>query len=291
MVEKILKSTHEGNLPIGNVIIPSAVLEDGTRVLTSRGFLVALGRPWRGTERRTELPNFIAATNLKQFVSNELRDVLTPIKYRNKQGNIVAGYRAELLPLVCEVYLDARQNNALQIRQVPVAKQAEILVRSLSKIGIIALVDEATGYQEVRDRVALQKILEKYLLEEYQKLWAKRFPNEFYEEMFRLKNWQWNGMSVSRPGIVGTYTNDIVYKRLAPQVLDEIKKRNRKLEEEGISKVHQHRWLTLDTGVPALDRHIHAVVALMRASPNWGAFFRSVKRAFPIQGDQHEAEI
>jgi len=32
-------------------------------------------------------------------------------------------------------------------------------MRALAHIGITALVDEATGYQEVRDRLALQKIL------------------------------------------------------------------------------------------------------------------------------------
>jgi len=291
MEEKLHHATHEGDLKIGHSVIPSAVLDDETRVLISKGFLTALGRPWRGTERRTELPNFIAATNLSPFITKDLRDVLTPVKYKNMRGTTVTGYRAELLPLVCDVYLEARATGSLIPRQLPIAKQAEILVRSLSKIGIIALVDEATGYQGIRDRIALQKILEEYLLEEYERVWAKRFPDEFYVEMFRLKNWQWKGMQVNRPSVVGTYTNDIVYKRISPEVLEEIKKRNKKLEEEGSAKVHQHRWLTLDTGIPALDRHLHAVIALMRAAPNWGSFHRSVKRAFPVKGDQIPMDI
>ena len=78
-----------------------------------------------------------------------------------------------------------------------------MLTRGLAHIGIIALVDEATGYQEVRDKLALQAILDAYLRKELA-AWAKRFPDEFYREMFRLKGWQWQGMSVNRPQIVGT---------------------------------------------------------------------------------------
>ena len=78
-------------------------------------------------------------------------------------------------------------------------------MRGLAHVGIVALVDEATGYQEVRDRLALQAILDKYLWKEFA-AWAKRFPDEFYREMFGLKNWSYNPMSVARPGIVGGST-------------------------------------------------------------------------------------
>ena len=82
--------------------------------------------------------------------------------------------------------------------QKHIADQAYLLMRSLAHTGIIALVDEATGYQKVRDREALQKILDRYIAKELAK-WAKRFPDEFYEQMFRLKGWKYNPASSKRP--------------------------------------------------------------------------------------------
>src|SRR6202023_2446326 len=106
------------------------------------------------------------------------------------------GYNATLLPMICEVFLAARDTpDVLHTSQQHIAKRADIVMRGLARVGITALVDEATGYQVVRDRLALQQILDKYLLKEYAK-WAKRFPDEFYEEIFKLRNWQWKGMSI-----------------------------------------------------------------------------------------------
>lgn len=82
MSDKILKAIYPGELEIGGTIIPCAVLEDETRVLISKGFLTALGRPWKGGSR-TELPNFIGAKNLTPYVSNKLRDGLNPLNYKN----------------------------------------------------------------------------------------------------------------------------------------------------------------------------------------------------------------
>ena len=296
MEEKLPQATHEGILAIGGFKIRSYVLDNGVRVLNRIEFIRAIGRTGkakggRSYDREFKVPVFLSANNLKPFINNELLENSTPIMFKDLKGAKSIGYKAELLPSVCNVFLDADDRGDLNQNQEHIAERCKILIRGLATVGIIALVDEAPGYQEIRDRVALQIILEKYLLEEYQKVWAKRFPNEFYEEMFRLKGWQWSGTSVKRPGVVGTYTNDIVYKRLAPQVLEEIKKRNKKLEEDGGAKVHQHRWLTLDTGIPALDKHLHAVIALMRAAPNWGAFCRSIRRAFPAVGEQEEINI
>ena len=87
------------------------------------------------------------------------------------------------------------------------------------------LLTKQTGYQEIRDRGALNRILDKYLLTERAK-WAKRFPDEFYKEIFRLRGWAWQGMKVNRPQMVGHYTNDIVWDRLAPGVREELERLN-----------------------------------------------------------------
>ena len=276
------KATHAGELRIGSIVIECAVLEDGTRVLTQSGFLRALGQSERPSGRRIgfeQIAPFLASNNLKPFVSKDLVASTAKIGFRPFHGGRAIGYRAELLPQVCEVYLDARDAGVLLASQSRTVAACELLMRGLAHVGIIALVDEATSYQEIRDRNALNRILDKYLLAEQAK-WAKRFPDEFYKEIFRLRGWEWQGMKVNRPQIVGVYTNNIVWDRLAPGVLEELQRPNPKTET-GTRRVKHHQYLTLEVGHPALQKHLVGVMALMRASLKWDQFMRSLQRAYP----------
>lgn len=286
----IPKATHVGNLKIGPIDLPCAVLEDGRRVLTQEGFLKAIGRAAKakgGQGVRTAvdgMPPFLVANNLKPFIHTDLLDSTKAIAFRGVKGGQTFGYPAELLPRICQVYLDARDKKVLLAGQEHIARQCDVLIRGLAQVGIVGLIDEATGYQEVRDRLALQAILDKYLLKEFA-AWAKRFPDEFYREMFRLKDWQ--GTWKKRPNVVGSYTNDLVYDRLAPGILEELQDRNPK-DNRGYRKTKHHQWLTEDIGHPALTQHLHAILGLMRASNNWGEFYRMIERAFPKKKQEIE---
>jgi hypothetical protein len=287
------KATHQGILKIGEREMPCAVLDDGTRIISRNAIFRAFGRTKRGRKkdeiRVLNMPAFIDAKNLQSFINEDLGSVLNSIEYQTIRGHIVTGYDAKILPLLCDLYLAARSENKLTASQMPLAAVSEMLIRSFAKVGIIALIDEATGYQEIRDRLALQEILDKYLRQEWAK-WAKRFPDEFYMEMFRLKGWQWRGMSINRPILVGKYTDDIVYQRLAPGVRNELRKLNPK-DETGRRKQKHHQWLTEDIGVPALSHHLTGVMALMRAASNYEVFKRMLARAFPKPGEQLELDI
>ncbi|MBI3568921.1 MAG: P63C domain-containing protein [Gemmatimonadetes bacterium] len=272
------RATHEGVLKLGDLDLPVGVLEDGTRVITSAAVLTALGRRWRGRYERTNLPNFLDAMNLIPFIGNDLLDVLSPVEFVGINGRQMRGYRAELLPLVCDVYLSARHEKKLTRRQEVIATRAEMLVRSLSKVGIVALVDEATGYQEVRDRLALQALLDRYLAKELA-AWATRFPAEFYQQIFRLRSWG-EATNTKTPRVVGKYINDVVYARLAPGILAELQERN-PVDAHGRRRAKHHQWLTEDVGHPALAQHLHAVTALMRISDSWDEFKSKLERAFP----------
>ena len=280
MEEKLRRATHSGKLEIGNVEIPCFVLEDGTRVISGRGMTSAIGMQGRG-QGVTRITGHRA---IAPFISNELRMAIeNPLYFAgssSRKANPAAGYEATLLHGLAEAILTARDNGAIKTTQEQrYAKACEILIRSLAKIGIIALIDEATGYQEVRDKRALQEILDKYLRQEFA-VWAKRFPDEFYKEMFRLRGWQWRGMKVNRPSVVGKYTNDLVWQRLAPGVLEELQRRNPK-DEAGHRKGKHHQLLTDDIGVPSLQQHLFATTGFMRASATWDKFYRMMQRAFP----------
>ena len=113
------RAEFEGELEIPGIVpLRVANLADGRRVLTSRAFLEALGRPWKGTYQRTERPNFIDAKNLDPFITDEVLKFLEPVSFTSQRGQSVVGYQADLLPLICEVYLRA----ALQVLKTLLSK-------------------------------------------------------------------------------------------------------------------------------------------------------------------------
>jgi hypothetical protein len=238
------------------------------------------------------MAKFVHRLRLKGQKANDLMARINdPVLFHPAHGGRSAyGYEADLLPEICDYILACRDAGLLKgERFEKILVACDALVRALAKVGIIALVDEATGYQEVRDRFALQKILEAYISKDLLK-WAKRFPDEFYREMFRLKGWEWKGMKVNRPSVVGHYTNDAVYDRLAPGVLSELKRINPP-DEKGHRSHKHHQWLTPDVGHPKLRDHLNGVIALMRAANTWEGFRKLLDRAMPKQGDTVQLEM
>jgi hypothetical protein len=289
------KATHEGHFYIGPTKIFAAVLPDGKRVLSQGTFLKAIGRsrsPKAGTGVQTTVegtPVFLQADILQPFVDDELRVSTAPVFFMTKSGQKKAGYDAQLLPMVAEVYLKLRDACARDRKPVPkqyvhLVNACDVVMRGLARVGIAALIDEATGYQEVRDRRALQEILDKYLLKEHA-AWAKRFPDRFYKEIFRLRKWEWKGMKVNRPQCVAHYTTDLVYSRLLPGIVTELEARNPK-DEHGTRKLAHHQFFTEDIGHPALGQHIDNVVKIMQGYDEWQPMMKHMNRAMPKQNQE-----
>ncbi len=272
--KKILKATHEGKLNIGNVELDVAVLEDGTRIITQSAVFKALDRPSRGNARVIGIPVFMDAKNLQPFISNDLRVMINRIEYKNLNGKIQQGYNANILPLVSDLYLIARENGVITLpSQLETAKKAEILVRALSKVGMIALVDEATGYQHDREQDELQKILKAYISEELLP-WQKKFPDIYYQELFRLNGWDFTVKGIqNRPSCIGRWTNTIIYEQLPQDVLKTLKERTPKSEHG--NRLHRfHQLLTVDVGDPNLNAQIQQILALFKISDNMQQFWQ-----------------
>jgi hypothetical protein len=282
------RATHEGAFRIADSEIEAAVLPNGQRLLTQGTFLRALGRA-RSVKggmgaSGDGMPMFLQADALKPFISEELAAATTPIFFLDSSGRRSVGYDAQLLVRVAEVYLKLRDAYTVAGRSIPkqyehIVRACDALIRALAGTGIVALVDEATGYQDVRDRRALQAILDKFLRAEQAK-WAKRFPDEFYRQIFRLNSWEWRGMQVNRPQVVAKYTRDVVYSRIAPDLLARLEDLNPK-DEHGRRRSKHFQWLTDEIGLPALTQHLHATVALMRACDSWKEFKALLDRSFP----------
>lgn len=286
------EATHHGVLQFEDVSIPCAVLQDGSRVITEHGITTALGSRSGASKRikaDNQLPIFLAPSQLKPYIPVDIeKTTLQPIVYKVGRRHIV-GYKAEILPVICDIWLRARESGSLQLQQLKKAQNAEILLRSLAKVGVIALIDEATGYQYDREKDELHKILSAYLSEE-RLAWAKMFPDEFYKQIYRLRNWPWpNG--VHRTPLLGKITNLIVYERLPPGVLEALRSKNPTLPGSGRRKWRHHQFLSEDFGQPDLRDHLLQLIAVMRISPNWAIFMQNVKKAFPKRGEQLEFDL
>jgi P63C domain len=287
----ILRATHDSMdhpLKIGDVEIDCYVLEDGTRVISQRSMIraVSLTRggaryPAEVSRVGAELPRFATQMWLKPFISNELELALSkPILFRAGAGTAY-GYPATILADVCDAVLKARDANATGVRQAPIVQQADLLVRGFARVGIIALVDEATGYQNDRARDALAKILEAFIAKELQP-YLPTFPADYFKEMFRIRGLPFPDGSVKRPKYFGVLTNDIVYKRLAPKVLDELK---RVKLEEGNPRDKLFQRLTSNIGYPKLREHLGSVVTIMKLSRDWKEFMEKLDRIHTRYGD------
>lgn len=291
------RAIRTGTLVIAGREISCAVLENGTRLLTQESFLTTIGRNPKakggtGSSIRLAggLPPFLAAENLQPFISDELKRSLSPLAFRNERGVKSYGYEATVLPMVCEVYLRARdQKGVIRATQRHIVEACDLLMRGLATVGIIALVDEATGYQEDRAKDELQRILEAYIAPELMP-WTKMFPDEFFKQMYRLQGWAYKPGTAKRTQYVGKLINKYVYDKLPPGVLAELRSRN-PVTEKGYRKHKHHQFLTAETGNKHLDKQIATVTTLMRVSDSKAQFQELFDRAFPNEMQQQRLPL
>lgn len=274
----LIKATHEGEMQLGDIEIPCAVLDDKRRVITQSGFMVALGRARQAKGRAyykgdVNMPAFLTAKNLKPFIPRDLSVTSSQIEFQAKNGQRAFGYSAELLPMVCGVFLDAKAADVLTHNQEHIAAQALMLIRGLVSVGIIALVDEATGYQYERPRRDLEEYLSKFLAEELRR-WVRTFPADYFKHLCRLRGVELR-QDMKLPQYFGKLTNNLVYRRIAPGLLKKLKDRTK---DKG-NKLHQ--WLSEDTGLRSLLVHLGTVVGLMKINTDYDEFEKQLDMVAP----------
>lgn len=287
-------ATHEGEVKLGSVTLPCAVLKDGRRIFSERGLSEAFTHVRSGNEfkkraaqpEEERLPVFLNTT-VGAFLSPAARVRLaSPIRYRQHDGSgsIPAwGVEAELLPEICDAYLQARDAGALKDAvSLRKAAAAERLIRALAKVAVVALIDEATGYQVERDREELQRLLGAYVSEEFRP-WQNMFPTQLYVEMFRLRNITTDDVR-KRPAYFGHLTNNIVYERLLPGMKQRLAEVN-PADDNGRRSRKHHQHFSANQGVQHLREHLAGVLFLMKSSTSWDDFMRRLDRAAPRQGE------
>lgn len=272
------KSIYTGTLQIAGNDIQCAVLENEDRIINGTNVLKVFGRKQMGAAKHQGMSPILTSKKLEEHVLPDEIDRLKPVKYIAKNGREVSGYHADAMQILCEVYLRARDKGDLSEGQQHLAVQADIIIRSLAKTGVIALIDEATGFQYEREKDALQKVLSAYISEDYLK-WQRRFPRKFYEEMFRLCGWKFDPLTVSRPGYLGKLTNKYVYELLPAGVLERLREVNPVKDSGSRSRKH-HQHLTEEVGQVHLERHLTKVITLMEISDDFQQLDKHVNRVF-----------
>jgi hypothetical protein len=281
----IPRATHEGILAIGDMEIPCAVLDNGLRVLTQSGVMLALGRARQAKGRSyydadVDLPAFLTAKNLKPFIPSNLSVTSSQFEFRTLAGMRAFGYSADLLPQVCGVFLDAKAANALAHTQIHIAERALILIRGFANVGIISLVDEATGFQYERPRRDLEEYLTKFLSESLRR-WVRTFPGDYFKHLCRLKNVPLRP-DMKLPQYFGHLTNDLIWKRIAPGLLRALKERR---NERGSASNKLHSWTSEELGKPELLLHMGTVVGLMKINTDYDNFHEQLDKIAPVYPD------
>lgn len=160
------KAIYYGVIKIEETEISCAVLENTKRILTERSVANALGKRGSGSywqkrknfEKGALLPEYVSMKYLQPYISAELKEnLLKPIEYIAKNGSVLQGVSAEIIPAICDLWITAEQKGALPKTAKKTAKRAYILLKAFAKVGIIALIDEATGYQDFNELATAYK--------------------------------------------------------------------------------------------------------------------------------------
>jgi hypothetical protein len=283
----IKKVLHEGEIKLGDYIIPCYVLEDGTRVLSGAALQNALKMVDEEDPNKSgsRLARYLGQKSLEPFIykGKEAGHYEAIVCLKGEQK--INGYEATILADICDAFLEARKTINLSIRQQIIADQCEILIRGFARVGIVALIDEATGYQYERERFELQKILSAYISDEILK-WQLTFTDDFYKQVFRLWGLPFIPKYIkNKPSFIGKLTTKYIYEQMPKGVLEKIKDITPK-SKKGNYKFRFHQSLTPEVGREHLKKQIIEVTTLMSVSQSKEQFndlFQQKYHNKPIQ--------
>lgn len=285
-----------GKLEIGDIIIPCAVLSGGIRVLSERALTKAFGGKRGGSHWKrmrenpdgANLPVFLSAKNIIPYINKELMDGLTRRRLYKPtgQGGAAHGIEAGLLPKICKALMKVREDGKSHPSQDAIIKQAEIIYRGFAEVGIVALVDEATGYIDEKKKTEYRDLFREFIRNECRE-WEREFPDQFTDMIYRMYGLT-RGIKGRHPRFFGNFIRKYVYAPLAGSngtVLSMLDEKNPVVYKNGRRKHKMHQFLTEELGLPAIRAHIWQVVGIGNASNSKESFDRGFKRAFPQIGE------
>ena len=244
---------YSGSLSLGDKPVDCYVLDDKNRVISMRATVKAIANDDNG-----DLLKYVGVKSLQPYIdsagiSSRFVEFTIP-----GNPNKAKGITAETFLDICSAYVSALTSGApLTEKQRGIAINCSILLSACAKTGLIALIDEATGYQYEREEDALQVKIRAFISEEL-RAWEKTFPDELWEEFGRLTHWQ--GSLQQRPKYWGKLVLELIYDAMDPDVAKYLKE-NKPKPRHGLN---YHQWLSEDLGVKALTTHLNQVIGIAK---------------------------
>jgi len=279
------EAVRDGKLQIGDVFIECYVLRDGRRLFHKRGLAKALGLKSTGGNAFMKT---MGRKSLGSIITGFLREKIdNPIVFKPLNGDPAHGYEGTFVIELCDAIWEAGRLGQLNPKQAFLAIQAEIIVRSSAKVGIIALIDEATGYIKDKQKEEYRELFKEFIRNELRE-WEKEFPDQFFDMIYRIYNLRRNHKN-RHPQFFGRFIRKYVYSPLANSngaILDMIDEKNPVVYTNGGRKFKIHQFLSDELGLPAIRAHLWQLVGIGNATRSKEGFERGFKNAFPASGDQ-----
>jgi hypothetical protein len=250
LVERLPFAKWRGQIDLGGHEVDVYVLNDKTRVMSSGSTTNAIANVERGS-----LQDYIGQKSLNSFIDKE-KILQETIRFTIPGTQWVAlGITTENFELICRGYVQALYQGArLTDRQREIAIKAAVLTTGLTRTGLDALIDEATGYQYERAEDALQVKLRAFIADEL-RAWEKTFPDELWEEFGRLTGWK--TPLQNRPKWWGKLVIEMIYDTLDPDVAEYLK------ENKPPAGVRWHQQLTENHGARQLVIFTYTLILVL----------------------------
>lgn len=271
----------DGILTIGDVGLEVYVLDDRRRVINKAAMARALhlkskgGNAFMRTMSRKGIRSVLAESLIEKIEN--------PITFKPLRGDSADGYEAEDLIEVCDALIEARNQRTLTTSQGFLALQAEIIIRSAAKIGIIALVDEATGFVD-KTKDEYRRLFDQFIRNEFRQ-WEKEFPDKFFDMLYRLYGLRRERPDSNKhPQFFGHFIRRYIYYPLANSngaILEQLEEKNPVVYVGGGRKYRFFQYLADEVGMPAFRQHLWQVVGIGEAASNKHQFKQGFYRAFP----------
>lgn len=255
-----------GTLNLVGVDVPCYVLDNGLKIIGRTSATETL----TGIKGGGALEKYIGVKALEPFINKDLvleRFVAFRLPEVEGLERAVKGLPADLMIEVCQGFVAALQATfdpnspypRLTDRQREMAIKASMFLSACAKVGLEALIDEATGYQYERAEDALQVKLRAFIADEL-RAWEKTFPDELWLEFGRLTGWA--TPLRSRPKWWGKLVIEMIYDTLDPDVAEYLK------THKPPPGVHWHRQLTENYGIRQLVSRCYEIVGMAKPCTN-----------------------
>jgi P63C domain len=278
---RLPEAETDGVLTIGDMGLDVYVLNDRRRLINKKAMARALHLK---SEGGNAFMRSMSRKGIQSVLSNNLlQKIENPILFKPIKGDLADGYEAEILIEVCDALIQARNEKKLASSQFFLAVQAEIIIRAAAKTGIIALVDEATGYRDkLKDEY--KRLFDQFIRDELRQ-WEQEFPDKFFDMIYRLYGLKRQKPDTTRhPQFFAHFIRKYVYYPLANSkgaILERLEAKNPVAYVGGRRKHKHFQFLNDEIGMPSFRQHLWQVVGIGEAAVDRIQFERGFYRAFP----------